>query len=309
MDAQGGSAVGAGPTPGASGGSTPWLAEDAPEQMLARPLAANSLVDAVRDLLRDAERTGFPLDLPGVEAARRSRERLVDQLAEHLLPRLAQLSAPALVVVSGSTGAGKSTLVNTLIGREVTEAGVLRPTTREPVLVHHPLDAELLARHPVLEHATVVPDAACPRGIALLDAPDLDSVVASNRVSAHRLLEAADLWLFVTTARRYGDAVPWSVLDAAAARGTSVAVVLDRVAPDSVAVVRADLLARLREHGLAGSPLFVVPDLGPHEGPLPDAYVAPIQRWLSVLAGPDRARTVVARTLRGALGALGPWVA
>ncbi|WP_244890629.1 dynamin family protein [Cellulomonas marina] len=285
------------------------LAPDAPERMLARPLAATSLVEAVQDLLRDARRTSFPLDLPDVAAARGSRDRLVDQLAEHLLPRLRELTAPALVVVSGSTGAGKSTLVNSLVGREVSEAGVLRPTTRRPVLVHHPDDERLLAAHPVLEHVVVVADAACPRGIAVLDAPDLDSVLQSNRTVAHRLLEAADLWLFVTTASRYGDAVPWHVLDAAAARGTSVAVVLDRVAPASVAVVRADLLKRLRAHGLAGAPLFVVPDVGPHQGLLPPAYVAPIRRWLALLAGPDRARAVVARTLRGALSALRPWVA
>ncbi|WP_448629803.1 dynamin family protein [Cellulomonas soli] len=59
-------------------------------------------------------------------------------LAEHLVPRLTELSAPAVVVVSGSTGAGKSTLVNSLVGSEVSAAGVLRPTTRRPVLVHNP---------------------------------------------------------------------------------------------------------------------------------------------------------------------------
>jgi hypothetical protein len=54
--------------------------------------------------------------------------------------------------------------------------------------------------------------------------------------------------------------------------------------------------------------LFVVPDLGPHEGLLPAAVVAPIRRWLAMLAGPDRARTVIGRTLRGSLAALRPWV-
>ena len=277
-------------------------------EVLARPLAATSLLDAVRDLRRDVEATDFPLDLPGTASARTSRSRLVDQLAEHLVPRLTELSAPAVVVVSGSTGAGKSTLVNTLVGREVSAAGVLRPTTRQPVLVHHPLDAELLSHHPVLESVEVVADEAVPRGIALLDAPDLDSVLESNRQSAHRLLEAADLWLFVTTAARYGDALPWRVLTEAVERGTSIAMVLNRVPPDSLPTVRGDLLERLRGHGLQGSPLFVVPDLGPHEGLLPGPLVAPVQRWLVMLAGPDRARTVIGRTLRGSLAALRPWV-
>src|SRR3546814_1842860 len=67
------------------------------------------------------------------------------------------------------------------------------PTTRQAVLVHHPDDAELLGHHPVMEAVVVVAHEAVPRGIALLDAPDLDSVVEENREWAHRLLESADL--------------------------------------------------------------------------------------------------------------------
>jgi len=276
--------------------------------MLARPLAADELVAAVDDLRQDTLRTRFPLHLPGSQSAQRSRDRLVDQLNEHLLPRLAQLTAPAVVVVAGSTGAGKSTLVNSLVGAEVSEAGVLRPTTRRAVLVHHPADAELLADHPVHDEVDVVCTQALPRGIALLDAPDLDSVVEANRAWAHRLLESADLWLFVTTATRYGDALPWQVLHDAATRGTTVAMVLNRTARSALPTVRKDLQTRMREHGLGGSPLFTVPDAGPHTGALDPDVVAPVYRWLTMLAGQDRARTVVRRTLRGALGALRGWV-
>ena len=192
----------------------------------------------MRDLRRDVDATAFPLEIPGVDAARGSRARLVDQLDEHLVPRLTELSAPAVVVVAGSTGAGKSTLVNSLVGQEVTAAGVLRPTTRQPVLVHHPLDADLLSHHPVLAEVEAVAVDTVPRGIAILDAPDLDSVLDSNRDTAHRLLEAADLWLFVTTAARYGDALPWQVLEAAVERSTSVAMVLNRVPAASLPTVR-----------------------------------------------------------------------
>ena len=283
-------------------------AQDDPRAVLARPLAASSLLEAVEDLRRDVEDTTFPLELDGVGPARASRRRLVDQLTEHLIPRLTELSAPAVVVVSGSTGAGKSTLVNSLIGVEVTQAGVLRPTTRHPVLVHNPADAELMSHHPVLAEAQVAQNDDVPRGIALLDAPDLDSVLESNRETAHRLMEAADLWLFVTTAARYGDALPWRVLEDAVERSTTVAMVLNRVPAESLPTVRGDLLERLRAHGLAGSPLFVVPDMGPEVAMLPAPVVAPVRRWLTMLAGPDRARTVIGRTLRGSLGTLKPWV-
>lgn len=281
---------------------------DDPDRARARPRAAAQLLDVVRDLHRDTERTRFPLRLPGWEQADEARDRLIDQLSEHLIPRMTERVVPAVAVVAGPTGAGKSTLVNSLVGAEVTEAGVLRPTTRRAVLVHHPTDSEPLAHHPVREDIEVVGHEGLPPGIALLDAPDLDSVVEENRTWAHRLAESADLWLFVTTATRYGDALPWQVLQTAADRGTTVAMVLNRVAPSSLATVRRELQARMRERGLGDAPLFALPDVGPHTGPLDPDVVAPLSRWLSLLADPDRARGVVRRTLRGALGALHGWV-
>ena len=51
----------------------------------------------------------------------------------------------------------------------------------------------------------VVTADALPAGLALADAPDIDSVVTANRELAAQLLAAADLWLFVTTAARYAE--------------------------------------------------------------------------------------------------------
>lgn len=292
----------AGPSPNTGAAGTAGHDQHAP------PEVSRTLLDAIRDLRRDVAATQFPLDVDGAVEARASRTRLLDQLDDHLLPRLSDLSAPAIVVVAGSTGAGKSTLVNSVLGTEVTQAGVLRPTTRRPVLAHHSDDADLMAAHPVLDAVEVVANEAVPRGIALLDAPDIDSVLETNRDTAHRLLEAADLWLFVTTAARYGDALPWRILDDAMARGASIAMVLNRVPPEALTTVRGDLLGRLRSRGMASVPLFVVADVGPHEGMLDPKAVAPIGRWLTMLAGPDRARSVISRTLRGSLAALRPWV-
>src|ERR671938_982618 len=69
------------------------------------------------------------------DVARRAARGVVDQIDDYLLPRLRDLDAPLLTVVGGSTGAGKSTLVNSLLGATVSAPGVLRPTTRAPVLV------------------------------------------------------------------------------------------------------------------------------------------------------------------------------
>ena len=267
-----------------------------------------TVFDVGRDLRRDVAEVELPLVLDGVEEAEAARRRLLNQLDEHLLPRLKELSSPAVVVIAGSTGAGKSTLYNSLLGEEVSQAGVLRPTTREPVFAYNPLDVDVLVHSPTTAMSRVVEHDGVPRGTALLDAPDLDSLLAENRSTAAQLLEAADLWLFVTTAARYGDALPWVALGQAMERGASVAMVLNRVPQHNLTTIRGDLLARLREHGMEGVPLFVIPDVGPHEGMLDRATVTPIARWLTMLAGPDRSRAVIVRTLKGSLAALPAWV-
>ena len=263
--------------------------------------------------------TQLPLDVPGVDQARAARQEMVDQLEDYVLPRLIQLDAPLLAVVGGSTGAGKSTLVNSLVGAMVSQPGVLRPTTRSPVLVHNPADASWFDEErilPDLERTSrstadpgalqLVSVAAVPPGLAILDAPDIDSVEKQNRRLASQLLAAADLWLFVTSAARYADQVPWEFLKAAAERSTAVAVVLDRTPPQSVDEVAGHLARMLATHGLGNSPLFTVAESPVDEqGLLPPSAVQPIRDWLHSLAADSTARSAVVRqTLDGAVRSL-----
>ena len=270
--------------------------------------------------LRDAlAGVRLPLGLPGSEAAAVRAREAVAQLDDYVLPRLSRLEAPLLAVVGGSTGAGKSTLVNSVIGRVVSTPGVIRPTTRSPVLVHHPGDAGWFGADRILpglgrsadrvadaKTLQLVPEPTLPPGLAILDAPDVDSVVAENRALAAQLLAAADLWLFVTSAARYADAVPWDYLRSAAARDAVVAVVLDRVPPAAMAEVPAHLGQMMGQRGLGSSPLFAVPETQVDaDGLLPDAAVAPIRGWLAELAHDAVSRrAVVLRTLDGAIRSL-----
>src|SRR5688572_32650883 len=98
------------------------------------------LPEALTRLRDDLGAVRLSLELAGAPAARRARDDAVSQVDDYLLPRLRQMDAPLLLVVGGSTGAGKSTLVNSLVGAPVSPSGVLRPTTRAPVLACHPSD-------------------------------------------------------------------------------------------------------------------------------------------------------------------------
>jgi hypothetical protein len=262
------------------------------------------------------------LETPSAPAGRRVRDELTGQIDDYLLPRLRQMDAPLLMVVGGSTGAGKSTLVNSLVGAPVTAAGVLRPTTRAPVLVCHPDDVRWFEDDRVLPGLPrmtggradpggleLVPTEALPPGLALLDAPDIDSVVAANRALAGQLLAAADSWLFVTTAARYADAVPWDMLQAARDRGTTVSLVLNRVPADAVEEVPVHLRAMLAERGLGQTPLLVVEETVPQDGLLPATALAPVRGWLDALSADAQARgELVRRTLQGALDSVAPRV-
>ncbi|MFD1663565.1 dynamin family protein [Streptomyces caeni] len=291
------------------------------------------LLDALSDLRDRVAAARFPLPLAGAARARAGRDELLAQLDDYLVPRLKEPEAPLLAVVGGSTGAGKSTLVNSLVGRKVSEAGVLRPTTRTPVLVCHPEDHQWFSGMRVLPGLTRVwvprqdtgedPPALAgreerllrietadtlPRGLALLDAPDIDSLVADNRVLAAELICAADIWVLVTTAARYADAVPWHLLRTAKEHRATLITVLDRVPHQVVSEVSRQYGALLTKAGLGDVPRFTVPELPESAwggGLLPATAVAPLRAWLTYQAQDPAVReAAVVRTAHGVLDSL-----
>ncbi|GAA1801214.1 dynamin family protein [Planosporangium flavigriseum] len=293
------------------------------EPRAVEPAGVGALITSLTALRETIAGVRYPLALPEAGEATRAADAIRDQLDDYLLPRLGRLDAPLLVVVGGSTGAGKSTLVNSLVQAPVSAAGVLRPTTRAPVLVCHPQDAPWFTEARLLpglvrttnrpaghDSLQVISAQGLTPGLAFLDAPDIDSVVDANRALAVQLLAAADLWLFVTTAARYADAVPWELLRNASTRGTAVALVLDRVPPGAADAIGPHLTGMLRANELGAAPLFVLPETQLEaQGLLPDRIVSPLRNWFAELAKSADARSAVVRqTVDGALAALGPAV-
>ncbi|MFD5322928.1 dynamin family protein [Streptomyces sp. NPDC127092] len=289
------------------------------------------LIDALSALRDRVAAVRLPLPLPGAIRARQTRSELLAQLDDYLVPRLKDPDAPLLAVVGGSTGAGKSTLVNSLVGRRVSEAGVLRPTTRTPVLVCHPEDHHWFAGMRVLPQLTRVwlpqqdddhpeepPEdnalrletaATLPRGLALLDAPDIDSLVVENRLLAAELICAADIWVMVTTASRYADAIPWHLLRTAKEYDATLVTVLDRVPHQVITEVSRQYEALLDKAGLGDTPRFTIPELpestGGGSGLLPDNAVAPLRGWLThCVQDPAARQQAVGRTAAGVIDSL-----
>ncbi|MFI9080770.1 ATP-binding protein [Streptomyces sioyaensis] len=372
------------------------------------------LLDALSVLRDRVDAARFPLPLRGAARARRNRAELLAQLDDYVIPRLRSPQAPLLAVIGGSTGAGKSTLVNSLVGRRVSEAGVLRPTTRTPVLVCHPDDLRWFAGPRVLpqlarmwvpeqddgaegEYAAgaglgrgefgvrgvggvtagggrgatgvqgaqgrrmaeelhggeggrsgrevrggargageewgvgvagggaagsgmltvrIETEPALPSGLALLDAPDIDSLVARNRELAAELICAADVWVLVTTAARYADAVPWHLLRTAKEYDVTLVTVLDRVPHQIATDISGRYAELLQRAGLGHVPRFTIPELpesaGGGRGLLPATAVAALRDWLerhaqdpvARMAAAERTATGVIASLRSRLPAL-----
>ncbi|MDQ3871452.1 MAG: GTPase domain-containing protein, partial [Chloroflexota bacterium] len=222
----------------------------------------------------------------------------------------------------GSTGAGKSTLLNTIAGRPVSRTGVLRPTTREAVLLATAADAQVLLEPeaPLSSLARnriqLAAGAGARPGLALVDAPDIDSVERDNRALADALVEAADLCLFVTTGTRYADRVPWDVLHRVRERGLPLIVVVNRLPPDGAdaRAVLEDVERLMSQAGLGGEVRGRLEIVGVREGDLdpereglrPDTVAAIVRRIDELSADRESRRSLAAQSLAGAIAGLGP---
>ncbi|NYD50332.1 energy-coupling factor transporter ATP-binding protein EcfA2 [Actinomadura luteofluorescens] len=252
------------------------------------------------------------LDVPGVEQAREARDELRAQLVDYVLPRVQASGAPMLVVLGGSTGAGKSTLVNTLVGARVSATGVLRPTTSSPILVCHPDHVRWFMEGPMLpgmgrvrgpapdaiagDQLVVIASDVLPPGLALLDSPDFDSVFEDHYEFATKLMAAADLWLCVTTAARYADAQVWQMLQRAKENGATIGVVLSRV-PQGAGAGGGEIVEHfaemLDEHEVGDARRFTIPETRIEESRLPEETVEDIRDWLTGVAEDAEDREIV----------------
>jgi energy-coupling factor transporter ATP-binding protein EcfA2 len=280
---------------------------------------ARLLEAALLNLRKRIAAVPLVFEISGAAVVKTERAKLLSQIDDYLLPRVRRSAAPVLVALVGSTGAGKSTLVNSIVGAHVSATGVRRPTTNSPVLACHPDEIDWFAENnflPTLPRVrqeglarpgrdgllVLAASEGMPRGIALLDTPDIDSVVQAHHEFAYQFLDASDLWLFMTSASRYADGPVWEILQHARDRKASLGVVMSRVPQQYRTELVQHFTAMLDANGIDAADRFVIPEVPLIDGMLPPDAYQPIRDWLAdTAARADRRVAVLTQTMSGVL--------
>jgi GTP-binding protein EngB required for normal cell division len=207
------------------------------------------------------------------DAAQAARGRLddalldrADQVADRAAGRLRLSADHTVVALGGSTGSGKSSTFNALVGLELASVGVRRPTTSWATACSWGVSGagELLEwlgippRHQVVRDSMLDSgrEAKDLQGLVLLDLPDHDSTEVAHHLEVDRLVRLADLLVWVLDPQKYADAAIHDrfLKPMAAHKGVMLIVLnhIDEVPADRRGSMVADLRRLLDSDGLEG---------------------------------------------------------
>lgn len=163
---------------------------------------------SVDELSARADALSGALDTGGHRLERQPAAKAADVVGK-VRERTSLVGGHTVVALAGATGSGKSSLFNALVGSEVAQAGMRRPTTSTPTAAVWGSEpaGELLDWLSVgKRHQVEGPDGQLD-GLVLVDLPDFDSRESANRAEAQRVLELVDVFVWVTDPQKYADAV------------------------------------------------------------------------------------------------------
>ncbi|MGN6251140.1 MAG: GTPase [Marmoricola sp.] len=239
-----------------------------------------ALLEGARRAL--SRRTDLDARVAGLaEAVEASRGRLDDAdvdaaaaVVERASTRLRLSSEHTVVALAGATGSGKSSTFNALADLDLAAVGVRRPTTSWATAcvwgqqgagdllewLGIPLRHQT-SRDSMLDTGRGTPDGDL-QGLVLLDLPDHDSTELGHHLEVDRLVELADLMVWVLDPQKYADAAIHDRFLRPLAEHRDVMLVvlnhIDEIAPERRESVLSDVRRLLVADGLGSVPLIAV---------------------------------------------------
>jgi len=237
------------------------------QQGASGPLGAEELDGRIAGLQRAVHAAGGRLADEPV--------RVAQQVLQRARERQALAGDLTVVALAGSTGAGKSSLFNAILGRDVARVAATRPTTDQPLAALWTSPAAAGGLLDWLEvrrwelAGSAAPDLGVGEssspdlsGLVLLDLPDHDSTVAAHRAQVDRLVERVDVMVWVLDPQKYADALVHDAYLARFARHAEVTLVLlnqvDRLADSDAEACLAHLRTLVDADGLAAARVLAV---------------------------------------------------
>ncbi|MFJ5737501.1 GTPase [Streptomyces microflavus] len=203
-------------------------------------------------------------ELIGLSRARLDRDALAEagRVLDEAAARQRLSSRHTVVAIAGATGSGKSTLFNALAGAQISDTGLRRPTTSQPIacswtdgaagLLDRLAIPGRLRRRP---HPGPAAFDEALQGLVLVDLPDHDSAATAHRDQVDRVLALVDAVIWVVDPEKYADAALHErYLRPLAGHAEVTFVVLnqiDRLPGEAADLVLDDLRRLLDEDGMA----------------------------------------------------------
>jgi len=148
---------------------------------------------------------------------------------QRALEKVAAPGESLYVGILGGTGVGKSTLINALAGRAISDPSDRRPFTDRAVVYRHKDTARGLDN---VSHLMRDPDALheieAIKDLVLLDLPDFDSVELSKRRSVIEIMPMLDAVVWVASPEKYADAPLYEMVGQTAVHRENFTFVLNK---------------------------------------------------------------------------------
>ena len=206
------------------------------------------LNDATRQVIQDERNVLAELHglLSKLEASEKDLQDLKIALTD--------LEGIFMLVVCGEYNAGKSSLLNALLGHKVMEEGVTPTTDRVTIVTYGPVEKNIEESTSILRREY---PAEILRDLAFVDTPGTNAIVQKHQELTERFVPRADLVLFVTSSDRPFTESERNFLQLIGSWGKKIVIIVNKIDIVEEAEERQKIMQFVRDNAratLGGTP-------------------------------------------------------